>query len=124
MQMLLELTSDYMRFLTSESLICRKTNLGDMNQLIKENGHLVTKKSIAAIYKRVFGEQFELVIGADPKKPEKLKSALDKALVDSGDKALYGAIVLGINCEDLKLWAKEVVTDKAQAYQRKMAVKE
>ena len=38
-QMLLELTSDYMRFLTSESLNCRAVNLGDLNKLLKENGH-------------------------------------------------------------------------------------
>ena len=53
------------------------------------------------------------MIAADPKKPEKLMDALNQALLASGDKAMYEAIVLGINCEDLKLWAKEVTTEMA-----------
>ena len=38
---------------------------------------------------------------------------LDQALLASGDKAMYEAIVLGINYEELKLWAKEVTTEVA-----------
>lgn len=123
-QMMLELTSDYMRFLSSEALVCRKNNLSDMNAILEQNGHVATKKSISKLYKSIFDKQFDVVLAADPKKPDKLQNALDLQLVQTGQKEIYEAIVLGINCDDLKCWAKEVITEKAQKHQREMAVKQ
>ena len=70
--MLLELTGDYMRFLNTESLTVKKTLLKEMNSLIKSMGMQPSKKVVKEIYQRTFARQLELVIAADPKKPEKL----------------------------------------------------
>ena len=54
-QMLLELTSDYMRFLNSDTMKSRKNNLDKMNQLLKQNGHEASITSCRTLFKQMFG---------------------------------------------------------------------
>ena len=48
--MLLELTSDYVRFLHSDQLKQRKVNLDSMNALLESQGHQITKTTVRRIY--------------------------------------------------------------------------
>ena len=79
-QMLLELTSDYMRFLNSDTMKSRKNNLDKMNQLLEQNGHEASITSCRTLFKQMFGPQLEIIINSDPKKPEKLLKALSENL--------------------------------------------
>ena len=54
-QMLLELTSDYMRFLNSDTMKSRKNNLDKMNQLLEQNGHEASITSCRTLFKQMFG---------------------------------------------------------------------
>jgi len=83
-QMLLELTSEYMRFLGEESLRTRKKNLSDMNALFKSKGLQVTKNKVRDHFCRIYKNQLDIILAADPKKPEKLKAALVADLRNSG----------------------------------------
>lgn len=77
MQMLLELTSEYVRFLNTDSLKTRRKNLTAMNELLKQaRGHEVGKTEVRELFEQIFKRQIEFIITADPKKPEKLQQAL------------------------------------------------
>lgn len=89
-QMLLELTSEYVRFLTTESLRTRRSNLTAMNTLLKEAlGHEVGKQDVRELYTQIFKRRMELIATANPKKPEKLQEALDQDLEQAGQKEIY-----------------------------------
>ena len=75
-QMLLELTSDYMRFLNSDTMKQRKDHLDAMNQLLESKGHDPSIATCKAIFKQIYAPQLEIIINSDPKKPEKLLNAL------------------------------------------------
>ena len=117
-QMLLDLTSDYMRFLGEESLRQRKRNLEDMNSLLQQSGLEVSKIQARELYQRVFRPMLEIIVSADPKKPEKMMEKLTQTLAQSGQEDLYRAIVLGMNSDELVVWAKEIVSEKANAVKR------
>ena len=61
----------------------------------------------------MFKRQLEIIINADPKKPEKLQAALLEDLKSQGNLELFTAITLGMNSDDLAHWAKEIVTKEA-----------
>ena len=65
----------------------------------------------------------ELIVAADPKKPDKLNQALESDLVNAGQKEIYEAIVLGINSDDLEMWAREVVSEKANSVKVQIELK-
>ena len=52
--------------------------MNEMNELLRD--HLatddVTKAQVRELYSDIFRRQLELIVAADPKKPEKLKTAL------------------------------------------------
>ena len=52
--MLLELTSEYMRFLTTDSLRTRKENLSAMNALLEAQGSEATLTRIRELYTEIF----------------------------------------------------------------------
>lgn len=108
-QMLLDLTSDYMRFLGEESLRQRKKNLEDMNYLLEQSGMEVSKHQARELYITMFRPMLEIVVSADPKKPEKMIEKLAQTLAQSNQEELYRAIVLGMNSDELMVWAKEIV---------------
>lgn len=77
--MLLELTSDYVRFLTTDQMRVKKNNLKDMNELLDQNigeEEDVTKLKVRELYSDIFKRQLDLIIAGDPKKPEKLMAKL------------------------------------------------
>jgi len=117
-QMLLELSSEYLRFLNAKALVARKQNLTGLDDLLESTGHEISKKSIKILYKQIFDLQLDVSLAADPKKPEKLLEALEEDLITNGKFDLYHAILLGINSEDLQLWAREVVTKKVNDTKR------
>ena len=53
-QMLLDLTSEYMRFLTTDSLRIRKENLSAMNALLEAQGTEATITRIRELYTEIF----------------------------------------------------------------------
>lgn len=122
-QMLLDLTSDYMRFLGEESLRQRKKNLEDMNYLLEQSGMEVSKIQARELYMTMFRPMLEIVVSADPKKPEKMIEKLAQTLAQSGQEELYRAIVLGMNSDELMVWAKEIVQEKANAVKREQQIK-
>ena len=77
-QMLLELTSEYVRFLSTDSLKTRRQNLTAMNSLLMQSfGHEVGKHEVRDLYTQIFKRHMELIAASDPKKPEKLNQALE-----------------------------------------------
>ena len=75
--MLLELSSEYMRFLSLQTLKEKKKNLQAMNELLEQQGiSVVTKKAVRSVYERIFARHLELIVASDPKKPEKLMAAI------------------------------------------------
>ena len=124
MQMLLELTSEYVRFLSTDSLKTRKQNMTAMNSLLEEvMGHEVGKQEVREIYTAIFKRQLELIVTANLKKPELLKQALEQEMAASGQRDVYEAIVLGINSDDLDIWAREVITERANVVKVEMELK-
>jgi ABC-type phosphate transport system auxiliary subunit len=89
--MLLDLTSEYMRFMGEQSLRQRKLNLEEMYMLLRPSAvqassaedHNV-KTRAREIYQSVFSPMLDIVIAADPKKPEKMMAALTQSLQGSG----------------------------------------
>ena len=75
-QMLMDLTTEYMRFLNEASLRQRKRNLEQMNNLLKQSGQEVSKNKARELYQQAFKPMLEIIIAADPKKPEKMMAAL------------------------------------------------
>jgi hypothetical protein len=73
--MLLELTSDYMRFLSLETLTTKRQLLKEMNSMLQDMGETPSKRIVKKIYQDIFKKQLELIITSDPKKPEKLEAA-------------------------------------------------
>ena len=122
-QMLLELWSDYMRFLTTDQLRARKNNFVAMKELLEQMGHEASTRNRKALYAEIFARQLELIATSNPKKPEKLMAALDSDLATHGSHQIYQAIVLGTNAADLELWAKEVVTEKVSTIKREEQLK-
>lgn len=53
-----------------------------------------------------------------------MTAALQKHLKNSPSTELYRAIVLGINSDELTIWAKEVVSEKATIVKREMQLKQ
>lgn len=77
-----------------------------MNDLLKSLHYDVTKGKVRTLYSDIFTSQLDLILKADPKKPEKLMKALEKKLDDDGSEELYRAVVRGMNSEDLEHWAR------------------
>ena len=124
--MLLELTSDYVRFLTVDSLTTRKNNMNQMNELLKS--HLgkdaVSKLDIRELFNEIFRHQLDVIVAVDPKKPEKLKTALAQAFASNpGSAELYESILLGMNSSDLELWTKDVVKEKVDTLKHEAELK-
>jgi len=62
-------------------------------------------------------------LASDPKKQDKLKAAITQDLLTSQSEELYHAIVLGMNSEDLTLWAKDIVSGKVNTVKKEMEIK-
>ena len=52
--MLLDLTNEYVRFLSTYSLQKRKENLNALNELLEERGYEATTSQIRQIYQAIF----------------------------------------------------------------------
>lgn len=116
--MLLDLTNDYVRFLSTYSLQKRKENLGALHALLQSKGYGVSTDEIREVYQEMFKKQLELIVSSNFKKPEQLTKALEQNLEANGDAEMYHALVLGINSADLDVWAREVTSLQAQIQKR------
>lgn len=61
-QMLLELTNDYVRFLSTYSLQKRKSNLKALNTLLKSLNYEETTSQIRDLYQGIFEEQLKVIL--------------------------------------------------------------
>ena len=81
LQRLLELTSDFMRFLNTSALRQKKVNLREMYSVLKQvskSESQPSKREVKDLFKRVYAGQLEhvLKIGVDEKKAAELQKAL------------------------------------------------
>lgn len=59
----------------------------------------------------------------DPKKQDKLKKAKLDDLEKHDEEELYKKITMAIDREDLELWAKEIIEEKAKATKKELEEK-
>ena len=71
--MLLELLGDYTRFQNIKILEKKRRFLEDMNTLLPSTNY--NKTYVKKLYQDIFTRQLDLIVVADPKKPEKLANA-------------------------------------------------
>lgn len=116
--MLLELSSDYSRFLGMDTMKARKKNMEDLDFMIKSSGDEATCRDQ---FQEIFKSQLEIIISADEQKRQKpleLQKDLEISLEDQAQDEMYRALILGINAYELEQWANEVVTERAKIYLR------
>ena len=97
--MLLELLGDYTRYQNIKTLEKKRHFLEDMNTLLPSTNY--NKTYVKKLYQNIFTRQLDLIVAADPKKPEKLKNAKQKDLEDNDETELFMKITMAIDSEDL-----------------------
>lgn len=70
-----------------------------MNTLLPSTNY--NKTYVKKLYQNIFTRQLDLIVAADPKKPEKLKNAKQKDLEDNDETELFMKITMAIDTEDL-----------------------
>lgn len=120
-QRLLELTSDFMRFLNTSSLRQKKVNLKEMYQVLKlqsASDAMPSKRQVKELFKDLYSTQLDFVIkiGLDEKKAVELQKSLILDLTKKQSVETFQKIVLAIEQSDLQIWAKEVATVKADKF--------
>ena len=70
-----------------------------MNTLLPSTNY--NKTYVKKLYQNIFTRQLDLIVAADPKKPEKLKNAKRKDLEDNDETELFMKITMAIDTEDL-----------------------
>ena len=81
-----------------------------MQEFLKDQYQVKSKDTVKKLYQEVFQRRLDLIVASNPKKPEKLTQDLENDLQTHNDVEKYQAITLGMNSEDLVIWAKELVT--------------
>ena len=119
--MLLELTGDYMRFLNVKTLEKKRHFLQDMNALLPSASY--NKQYVKKLYQGIFTRQLDLIVAADPKKPEKLAAAKAADLEQHDETGVFTKVTMAMDREDLEAWAKEIVAAKAKAAKKELEEK-
>ena len=66
-----------------------------MNTLLPSTNY--NKTYVKKLYQNIFTRQLDLIVAADPKKPEKLKNAKQKDLEDNNETELFMKITMAID---------------------------
>lgn len=115
--MLLDLTSDYMRFLNTASLQNKRDKIAAMNAAMVKAGKSKQKSVVKAVFLEEFIQMLEVMITAefDDKKFQKQweKKSME---INPESRQLYSTIVSAIEMDDLQTWMRQVIEKRANLY--------
>ena len=119
--MLLDLTSDYMRFLNTETLKDKREKFAQMNEAMAAAGKDKRNKVLKAVFQESFIQLLEIMIASefDDKKFEKLYLQRYKELFkDQTQQTLWTKILLALDLDELQTWTREVIEKRAVIYKK------